>query len=67
MTKGIAADEEQRRVLTETFPPGTVADSVIRKLECSKRRFLQSRANRRPRTELKAERAKWQSRQSAMA
>jgi hypothetical protein len=62
MTKGIAADEEQRRVLTETFPPGTVADSVIRKLECSKRRFLESRANRRSNKELKAERKKWQNR-----
>jgi hypothetical protein len=27
MAEGIAADEEQRRVLTETLPPGTVADS----------------------------------------
>jgi hypothetical protein len=62
MAKGIAADEEQRRVLTETLPPGTVADSVIRKLECSKRRFLESRANRRPNEELKAERKKWQNR-----
>jgi hypothetical protein len=62
MAEGIAADEEQRRVLTETLPPGTVADSVIRKLECSKRRFLESRANRRSNKELKAERKKWQNR-----
>jgi hypothetical protein len=62
MAEGIAADEEQRRVLAETLPPGTVADEVIRKLECSKRRFLESRANRRSNTELKAERTKWQSR-----
>jgi hypothetical protein len=40
MAEGIAADEEQRRVLAETLPPGTVADEVIRKLECSKRRFF---------------------------
>jgi hypothetical protein len=62
MAEGNVADQEQRRVLAETLPPGTVADRVIRKLECSKRRFLESRANRRPNTELKAERAKWQSR-----
>jgi hypothetical protein len=62
MAEGIAADEEQRRVLTETLPPGTVVDSVIRKLECSKRRFLESRANRRSNKELKAERKKWQNR-----
>jgi hypothetical protein len=62
MAEGIAADEEQRRVLTETLPPGTVADSVIRKFECSKRRFLESRANRRSNKELKAERKKWQNR-----
>ena len=62
MAEGIAADEEQRRVLAETLPPGTVADRVIRKLECSKRRFLESRANRRSNKELKAERTKWQSR-----
>jgi hypothetical protein len=62
MAEGIAADEEQRRVLAETLPPGTVADEVIRKLECSKRRFLESRANRRSNTELMAERTKWRSR-----
>jgi hypothetical protein len=62
MAEGIAADEEQRRVLAETLPPGIVADEVIRKLECSKRQFLESRANRRSNTELKAERTKWQSR-----
>jgi hypothetical protein len=38
------------------------SDEVIRKLECSKHRLLESRANRRSNTELKAERAKWQSR-----
>jgi hypothetical protein len=62
MVEGVAANEEQRRVLAEILPSGTVADRVIRKLECAKRRFLESRANRRPNTELKAERAKWQSR-----
>jgi hypothetical protein len=62
MAEGIAANEEQQRVLAQILPPGTVADRVIRKLECSKRRFLESRANRRPNTELKADRAKWQSR-----
>jgi hypothetical protein len=62
MAEGIAANEEQQRVLAEILPPGTIADSVIRKDECSKRRFLESRANRRPNTELKAERAKWKSR-----
>jgi hypothetical protein len=62
MAERIAADEEQRRMLAETLPPGTAADKVIRKLECSKRRLLESRANRRSNTELKAERAKWQSR-----
>jgi hypothetical protein len=62
MTEGIAADEEQRRALAETLPPGTIADRVIRKLECSKRRLLESRANRRSNAELKAERAKWRSR-----
>jgi hypothetical protein len=62
MVDGITADEEQRRLLAETLPPGTVADRVIRKLECSKRRFLESRANRRSNIELTAERTKWQSR-----
>jgi hypothetical protein len=52
----------QRRVLAEILRPGTVADRVIRKLECSKRQFLESRAKRKPNKELKAERAKWQSR-----
>jgi hypothetical protein len=61
MAEGIAADEEERPVLAETLPPGT-ADRVIRKLECSKRRFLESRANRKSNKELKAERTKWQSR-----
>jgi hypothetical protein len=65
MAEGIAANEEQQRVLAGILPPGTVADRVIRKLECSKHRFLESRANRRPSTELKAERAKWQSRRKA--
>jgi hypothetical protein len=62
MVDGVTADEEQRRALAETLPPGTAADKVIRKLECSKHRFLESRANRRPNTELKAEREKWQRR-----
>jgi hypothetical protein len=62
MVDGITADEEQRRSLAETLPPGTAADDVIRKLECSKRRFLESRANRGSNTESKAERTKWQSR-----
>jgi hypothetical protein len=62
MTDRIAAGEEQRRVLAETLAPGTAADKVIRKLECSKHRLLESRANRRSNTELKAERGKWQSR-----
>jgi len=48
--------------VAETLPPGTAADEVIRKLECSKRRFLESRANRRSNTEPKAERTKWRSR-----
>jgi hypothetical protein len=65
MAERIAADEEQRRMLAETLPPGTAADKVIRKLECSKRRLLESRANRRSNTELKAERAKWRSRVKA--
>ncbi len=59
MAEGIAADEEQRRMLAAILPPGTAVDKVIRKLECSKGRFLESRANRRPNKELKAERAKW--------
>jgi hypothetical protein len=62
MAEGIAANEEQRRVLAEILPPGTAADKVIRKLECSKRRLLESRANRKSNAELNAERAKWQSR-----
>ena len=62
MAEGIAANEEQRRRLAEILSPGTAADKVIRKLECSKRRLLESRANRKPNVELKAERAKWQSR-----
>jgi hypothetical protein len=62
MVDGITADEEQRRALAETLPPGTAADEVIRKLECSKRRFLESRARRRSNTELTAERTKWRSR-----
>jgi hypothetical protein len=62
MVDGISADEEQRRALAESLPPGTAADEVIRKLECSKRRFLESRADRRSNTDPKAERAKWQSR-----
>ena len=62
MTDRIAAGEEQRRVLAETLAPGTAADKVIRKLECSKHRLLESRASRRSNTELKAERGKWQSR-----
>jgi hypothetical protein len=59
MAEGIAANEEQRRVLAEILPPGAAADKVIRKLECSKRRLLESRANRRSSAELKAKRAKW--------
>jgi hypothetical protein len=59
MAEGIAADEEQRRVLAAILPPGTAVDNVIRKLECSKGRFLESRANRKSNVELKAERAKW--------
>jgi hypothetical protein len=59
MADGIAADEEQRRVLAAILPPGTAVDQVIRKLECSKGRFLESRANRKSNAELKAERAKW--------
>jgi len=62
MAERIAADEEQRRMLADILPPGIAADQVIRKLECSKRRFLESRANRRSNAELKAERAKWQGR-----
>jgi hypothetical protein len=59
MAEGITANEEQRRVLAEILPPGTAVDNVIRKLECSKRRLLESRANRRSSAELKAKRAKW--------
>jgi hypothetical protein len=59
MAEGIAADEEQRRVLAAILPPGTAVDKIIRKLECSKGRFLESRANRKSNAELKAERAKW--------
>jgi hypothetical protein len=62
MVDGISAGEEQRRALAETLPPGTAADEVIRKLECSKRRFLESRAQRRSNTELAAERTRWRSR-----
>jgi hypothetical protein len=62
MFDGMSADEEQRRALAEAVPSGTAAGEVIRKLECSKRRFLESRADRRSNTELKAERARWQSR-----
>ena len=62
MAEGIAANEEQRRALAEILPPGTAVDKVIRKLECSKRRLLESRANRTSSAELKAERAKWSGR-----
>jgi hypothetical protein len=65
MAEGITADEEKRRALAETLPAGTVADKVIRKLESSKRRLLENRANRRSNAELKAERAKWRSRINA--
>jgi hypothetical protein len=62
MAEGIAANEEQRRMLAESLPPGIAADKVIRKLECSKRRLLESRANRKSNAGLMAERAKWQGR-----
>jgi hypothetical protein len=62
MAEGIAANEEQRWALAEILPAGTAADKVIRKLECSKHRLLESRANRKSNAELNAERAKWQSR-----
>jgi hypothetical protein len=62
MAERITADEEQRRALAETLPPGTDVEKVVGKLESSKRRLLESRANRRSNEELKAERTKWQSR-----
>jgi hypothetical protein len=62
MAEGIAANEEQRRMLADILPPGIAADKVIRNLECSKRRFSESRANRKSNAELKSERAKWQRR-----
>jgi len=61
MAERITADEEQRRALAETLPPGTDVEKVVGKLESSKRRLLESRANRRSNEELKAERTKWQS------
>jgi hypothetical protein len=66
MTERITADPEQRRALAETLPAGTDVEKVISNLENSKRRLLESRANRRSNAELKAERAKWLSRVKAL-
>jgi hypothetical protein len=66
MTECITADREQRQALAETLPAGTDIEKVISKLENSKRRLLESRANRRSNAELKAERAKWLSRVKAL-